>query len=216
MINVIGVTAFAKNNQGQGMGNSGENSDSGNGATTTTTIDGETQSEKQKKAGTKEELKEMIQERREELNQELEQVREQNREMHQNQNQVRLTVHTLLAMENLTGGIGQNVSAVAIEFNNSFKITVQAEERIQNRNQLIRFCFGGDDEAADEIQGEIEQNQLRIQRLYELLEQCECDEEIKDILREQIQTMEQEQNRLQEKANNEKSYKGLFGWIWKK
>ncbi|MFY1644910.1 hypothetical protein ACK11Z_14360, partial [Methanoculleus bourgensis] len=44
---------------------------------------------------------------------------DRNRMEKRDQNQVRLAVHTLLAAENRTGGIGRNISVIAREFNNS-------------------------------------------------------------------------------------------------
>jgi len=170
----------------------------------------------QTKARNKDELKQMIQEKKDELKEELNQLRAQQKEIHQNQNQVRVAVHALLAMENLTGGIGKNVSAIAREFNNSVQSTIRAEEKIQNRNALVKMFIGGDEDAANEIEQEVTQNQERIQELTQLMEQCDCDEEVKAILQEQIQNMEQEQTRLQQLAQNEKQNKGIFGWIWKK
>jgi len=128
---------------------------------------------------------------------------------------VRLAVHALLAMENLTGGIGRNVSQIAREFNNSAQATIRAEERIQTRNMLMSFFFGGDEQAAEEMEQEVNRNRERIQELKRLMQECECEEEVKAMLQEQIQNMEQEQNRIQELAQNEKKSKGIFGWLWK-
>ena len=161
------------------------------------------------------ELRNMIQERSQEMNQELKNLTKSEEKVYKNQNTVRLAVHSLLAMENLTGGIGKNISQIAREFNNSVRATIKSEEKIQNRNRLVKFLFGGDDEAAGEMEQEVNQNQERIQNLKQLKEKCNCTEEVNAILQEQIQNMEQEQNRLQELAQNEKKSKGLFGWLWK-
>jgi hypothetical protein len=161
------------------------------------------------------ELRQMIQERQQIMNQEIQNLGEGQQNIYQNQNRVRLAVHALLAMENLTGGIGRNVSQIAREFNNSVQATIRAEERIQTRNWLVRFFIGGDEEAAGNIEQETNRNRERIQELRRLREECDCDEEIRAMLQEQIQNMEQEQNRLQQLAQNEKANKGLFGWLWK-
>jgi hypothetical protein len=161
------------------------------------------------------ELKQMIQERQQIMNQEMQNLGEGQQNVYQNQNRVRLAVHALLAMENLTGGIGRNVSQIAREFNNSVQATIRAEERIQTRNWLVRFFVGGDEEAAGNMEQEVNRNRERIQELRRLREECDCDEEIRAMLQEQIQNMEQEQNRLQQLAQNEKANKGLFGWLWK-
>lgn len=161
------------------------------------------------------ELRQVIQERQQVMNQEMQNLREQEQNIYQNQNRVRLAVHALLAMENLTGGIGRNVSQIARQFNNSVQATIRAEERIQMRNMVLRFLFGGDEVAAGEIEQEVIQNQQRIQHLRQLMNQCDCEEQVRAMLQEQIQNMEQEQTRLQQLAQNEKKSKGLFGWLWK-
>ncbi len=158
---------------------------------------------------------ERIKEQQQEMEQEQSGMDEAQKKIYQNQNTVRLAVHTLLDMEGLIGGIGQNVSAIAREFDNSVQSTIQAEEKIQTRSAISRFFAGGDENAADEIEQQVAQNQLRIQELNQLLEQCDCDEETQTLLKEQIQNMEQEQTRLQELAQSEKQSKGILGWLWK-
>lgn len=167
----------------------------------------------QVRARTTNELRTMIQEKQQEMNQEVQSFGEKQQKVYQNQNEVRLAVHSLLAMEDLVGGIGPQVSQIAKDFDNSVQATIQAEERIQNRNMIVRFFAGGSQEAAGEIEREVNQNKLRVQQLKQLREQCDCDEEIKNMFQEQIQNMEQEQNRLQQLAEKEKQAKGIWGWI---
>jgi len=171
--------------------------------------------QQQTKTQQKQQVQEMIQNKQQEMNQELEALGKKEQNVHRNQNQVRLAVHALLAMENLTGGIGPQVSVIARDFNNRINKTIQAEEKIQKRSAFKRFFAGGDYKAAQEMEQEVNRNRERIQELKQLKEQCECDEDIKAMMQEQIQNMEQEQNRLQELAQKEKKSKGLFGWIWK-
>ena len=134
-------------------------------------------------------------------------------EVHQNQNEVMLAVHALLASEDLVGGIGPQVSEIAREFNNSVQATVLAEEKINSRNKFVKLFIGGDDEAADEIEQEVNKNRARIQNLNQLIRGCECDEEIRNIIQEQLENTEQEQDRLKDVAKNEKAKKGLLGWL---
>ncbi len=169
----------------------------------------------QLKARNTTELRQMIQERQQEMVQEMQTLRQNQQQVYQNQNKVRLAVHSLLAMEDLTGGIGRNVSQIAREFNNSVQATIGAEERIETRNMLVKFLFGGDEVAAGEMEQEVIQNQQRIQHLRQLMNQCDCEEQVRAMMQEQIQNMEQEQTRLQQLAQNEKGNKGLFGWLWK-
>lgn len=160
------------------------------------------------------ELEEKIQKKQQEMNQEMRLLGETERRIYQNQNQVRLAVHSLLGMEDLIGGIGPQVSEIAKEFNNSLEATVRAEERIQARNKILKFFSGGDRAAAIIMEQEINRNRERIQQFKELKEECDCDDEIKTMFQEQINNMEQEQNRLQQMAEKEKQTKGLFGWLF--
>ena len=168
------------------------------------------------KAETKEQLKEMIQERKVEIEEETKEKPEKKQPIIRNQNKVRLAVHAMLAMEDLTNGIGRNISAIARGFNNSVKTTLAAEEKIQKKSKFARFLTGGDEEAAEELEQEVEQNRIRVRELKKLMGECEdCEADVMNLLQEQIQNMEQEQNRLSELAQKEKSRKGLFGWLFK-
>ena len=165
------------------------------------------------------ELRQRIQERKQEMKEELELMSGKKQKVYKNQNLVRETVHNLLEMRYLLdqkGGIGQNISEIAREFNNSVQSTIIAEEKIQTRSRFMRILVGGDDKSADELQGEVSRNNERIQRLKQLKEQIQNDDELRQVLQEQIQQMEQEQSRLQELSQNEKKNKGLFGWLFKK
>jgi myosin heavy subunit len=160
------------------------------------------------------ELHEMVEQRKQEMNQDIQALEEHQQLVYQNQNRVRLAVHSLLAMEELVGGIGPQVSQIAEGFNMSVQATIRAEEQIQSRNGFVRFFAGGDDEAAQEIEQQVIQNQERIRQLRQLSEECDCDEEVRAMLQEQIQTMEPEQARLQQLAQDELTDKGLFGGFW--
>ncbi len=163
-------------------------------------------------------LKEIVRLKSEELNLSIGQVEKQFTELNKNQNRVRLAVHALLAMENLTGGIGKNISAIAKEFDNSIEKTVRAEEKIAKRSRFTKFLVGGDREASEELNAEIDATQARFEELKQLREQCaeETDEETCGVLKEQFDELQQERARLREVAKEEFGSKGLFGWIWKR
>lgn len=127
-------------------------------------------------------------------------------------NRVRLAVHALLAAENRTGGIGENVSAIAREVNNSAGKTLAAEEQIRARHGFMRFLFGGDAEAARLIEGEAQRNRERVTEIRQSIENCACDAEGRTMLREQVRTIEQEQDRLTALAEEEMRHRGLFSW----
>ena len=90
---------------------------------------------------TREELQNSIQQRNQEMETIAQTMRGGQKEAYQNQNEVRLAVHALLSMENMTGGIGPEVSAIAKEYNNSIQASLQAEEKIQSRSSLRRFSL---------------------------------------------------------------------------
>lgn len=161
------------------------------------------------------ELKQEMQQKKQQMDNEAEGSKDKTQKVLQNQNQVRLAVHSLLAMEHLVGGIGPQVREIARNFNNSVQATIKSEEKIQTRSGFVRFFAGGDAKAAEELETEVNQNQQRIKELKQLKDQSDCDEEVKAMMQEQIQLMEQEQTRLQELAQAEKKSKGLLGWLWK-
>ncbi len=173
------------------------------------------QAREQSRAANTEQLKTMIANKKQEMNQEVQGMKdEKQQKVYQNQNQVREAVHALLATEDLVGSVGPQASAIAREFNNSVDKTIPAEEKIQKRNRVVAFFFGGDEEAAEDILQETDKNKERIQELKNLYQECDCDEEIKSIVQEQIYNLEQEQSRLGQLAQEEKSNKGIFGWLF--
>ena len=162
-----------------------------------------------------EQLKTMIRNKKQEMDQEIKNIKDKEQQkVYQNQNKVREAVHALLATEGLTGDIGPQVSAIAKEFNNSVEKTIKSEEKIQKRNKIVEFFFGGDEEASENILRETNKNKEKIQQLKNLYRECDCDEEVKNIIQEQIQNIEQEQNRLGQLAQEQKAKKGLFGWLF--
>lgn len=166
-------------------------------------------------AGNPFQLRQMMQARQQAMDQQMQDLPPGERQVLQNQNRVRLAVHTFLDMENLTGGIGPQVREIAREFNNSVQATIQAENRIQERNAFARFLVGGDEDAAQILRQQAEQNRQRLQVMSQLEQDCDCDRETRAVLREQIQALEEEQNRLQQLAEEELDRKGMLGWIWK-
>jgi len=170
---------------------------------------------KQEQATNLTNLRKIISQREQELNTTLKEVRESVRTVHENQNKVVVAVHALLSMENLTGGIGKNVSAIARDFNNSVHSTLNAEERIAERNAVITFLFGGDETAAAELLNQSAENNLRIRELEQLRDECNCSDEVKAEYDSQIQALQQEQDRLRTLAQDQLQIKGIFGWLWK-
>jgi hypothetical protein len=160
-------------------------------------------------------VQEKIQAKEKELEDEMKGKTEKEQKVLQNQNQVRIAVHALLEMKDGIGGIGPQISEIAKHFENSVQKTIEAEEKLQTRSSFSRFFAGGDKLAAEKLELEVKANKEKVEQLKQLKEECECDEEAKALMQEQIQSMEQEQERLGEIAAKEKKSKGIFGWLWK-
>lgn len=128
-----------------------------------------------------------------------------------NPNLVRDSVHALLAMENRTGGIGPQVSAIAREFNNSANASQQYEDRIQNRDALSRFFFGSDRQAATGLANLTAQNQARISEIENLMKTTTLDADTRAQMEEQIQVLQQKVTFDQQLAAQAEQDRGIFG-----
>ncbi|WMW24737.1 hypothetical protein RE474_11735 [Methanolobus sediminis] len=132
-------------------------------------------------------------------------------------NQVQNAVQNMLDLSEVAGVNGQQISTIAREFNNSAQNSTQAEDRMASRGSVSRLLFGGDYAAAEDLEASVNQSQERIQEMKQLIEgDPEMDAEVKEMLLEQIATMEAEQARLQTFAQVEKQSTGLLGWLIKK
>ena len=151
----------------------------------------------------------------EELNKSLQNETQERRGWVKNQNEVRIAVHTLLSMEDRTGGIGQNISAIAREFNNTVTLSEKLEQKIQDRSGIMRVFLGGDRDAAGQLANITSQNQARIQKIQQLISTATLDPDVRVFLEEQLQEMQIEETRLEQLANREQQDRGLFGWLGK-
>ena len=133
----------------------------------------------------------------------------------QNHTSLLIGVEALQLVHELVAVHGTNITGIKADLEDSINATTQAEIHIKDRNQIVRFFTGGDAVAARQIQREIDQNQDRIQEMQQLIDQCNCSQEVKDVLRDQIREMEQEQDRQRDLAQQELEDKGIIGWIWK-
>jgi len=167
------------------------------------------------KAKTVGELEQMISDNQEKINTEINKLTKNKKIVYENQKEIQQAVYSLLSMESLLPAVGILVSDIGRQLNNSFQITTSAEENILSRSSFSHLLFGGDFNSANEIESEINSNKERISILRELNLRSNGSTEVQNILEEQIKNIEDEQARLQEIVNSEKSSKGLFGWIWK-
>ncbi len=164
-------------------------------------------------------LHQQIRERRQEQDQQQAGLPPEQQRVMARYSNVSAFVHVLLnesQNREMMGGIGPQVAAYAREFNNSLQAQIRAEERIETRSMFVRFFVGGDEEAAGILEQETIRNQERIEQMHQLITRCQdCDPQIRQMLQEQLQEMEQQQTRLQQLAQRERQDKGIFGWLWK-
>ena len=147
----------------------------------------------------------------ENLNATLRNISSGERERVKNENEVRIAVTTLLDVEDLSGGIGRNVSAIARDFNNSASSMRKLEDRIQSRNSFVRLLFGGDRESARELAAETARNNARIVELQQLINSASLDTELRATIEDQVRIIKLEQERLQQLSTREQEDRGLFG-----
>jgi hypothetical protein len=166
---------------------------------------------------TRAEIQEAMMEKQRAMEQEMQGMTESERRIYEGQNSVALAVHALLASGDIERGIGSQISEIAREFNNSIQATIKAEETMENRNALARTFAGGDHRSARSLMQETKANMERIEQLRQILEGCEeCGQEVRTLLLEQVRNIELEQERLNQRAVEELSKRGLLGWIWKR
>lgn len=159
-----------------------------------------------------EELKVKIEQRQQELDEEEASSTDEDKDIVKRVNPVRLAVHTLLDSKALLGGIGEQVSKIAREMNDSAATTTQIEAKIKSRGFLIRFFFGGDKMSAGIISKETDKNQKRIEEITKLLEQANISADLKVELNAQITALENANIRLQVLAQKERGAWGIFSW----
>jgi len=161
-------------------------------------------------------MKSDMEQKQQQVNAEAAGESERKQQMMMNQNEVRLAVQSMVQMREMLGeGIGEQVSQIAKQFNNSYMAQAKAEEKIAERGGLARFFAGGDHEAAKEIEAQQAQVQAKLQEMKQAMENADIDSEVQTMMQQQIQKLEQEQTRLQQVAEGELKSKGLLGWIWK-
>jgi hypothetical protein len=108
-----------------------------------------------------------------------------------------------------------NLTETEREIRDTLNSTLQAEMQIQSRNAFVQFFMGGDDQAALQLEREVDANEDRIREMERLIDICNCSEQVQDQLRDRIYDMDQEQDRLQDLIRLERQDTGIFGWIWR-
>jgi len=127
---------------------------------------------------------------------------------------VALKVEELLAARTTQGGIGEQIREVAREQNQAQEQIEGEVTQLENRNRFMSFFFGPDSNAMGNLNGLIEQNQVRITELQQLAQQVTNEGEL-TLIQETIQELEQQNTALQDYIDSLNSSFSIFGWFKK-
>jgi len=121
-------------------------------------------------------------------------------------------VQTLLkAASSTEGGIGEQVRVIAQQQNDSDTTTTKAIETIQSRNKIKTFLIGSDYKNLGALRSEMVKTRNRIDQLNRVIQNATDTAEIQA----QIQTLEQEQVKIDNFIKTQEGKFSLFGWLAK-
>jgi len=159
------------------------------------------------------EIKPNIENKRQELERERLKMKKDDQKIYKNQNVIREAVHALQAAGSFAGALGQQISDLAQEFNNAVDKTIAAERKIMARGRIWKSIVGGEKDAAIELLKNVADNNDRIADMQKIIAACECDQEVKTVLGDQLVKMQTENDRLNALGENEAKINGFIGWI---
>jgi len=124
-------------------------------------------------------------------------------------------VQTLLRVASRQeGGIGEQVRVVAQEQNQNREKTADQIESIEKRNKIKTFLIGTNYKNVGALRSEMVQTRNRLEKLNRLMEQT-TNAADKTELQNQIQTLEQEQAKIETLLKKAEGKFSLFGWLVK-
>jgi hypothetical protein len=124
-------------------------------------------------------------------------------------------VQTLLRVASRQeGGIGEQVRVVAQEQNQNREKTADQIESIEKRNKIKTFLIGTNYKNVGALRSEMVQTRNRLEKLNRLMEQT-TNAADKTELQNQIQTLEEEQAKIETLLKKAEGKFSLFGWLVK-
>ena len=123
-------------------------------------------------------------------------------------------VHGLLEIADREGGIGEQVRNIAQQQNQSASETIRAMETVQTRSKIKTFLIGTDYKNLGVLRSQIVQTRNRLEQLNKLMENIKNQGD-KTELQNQIQTLEQEQVKIENFIKAQENQFSLFGWLAK-
>jgi len=112
------------------------------------------------------------------------------------------------------GGIGEQVRVVAQQQNQSDATATEAINKIQNRSKIKTFLIGSDYKNLGALRSEVVHTRNRLDQLNRLLPTVQNASDTVEI-QNQIQTLEQEQTKIENFIKAQEGKFSLFGWLFK-
>ena len=123
-------------------------------------------------------------------------------------------VQSLLSVADREGGIGQEVKVIAQQQNDMKDRAADLIYAVENRNKVKTFFIGTSYRNVGELRSQMVQTRNQTEQLKRLMEKTTNDQD-KTELQNQIQTMEQEQARINDFITQNENKFSLFGWAVK-
>ena len=124
-------------------------------------------------------------------------------------------VHSLLDVaDREKGGIGEQVRVIAQQQNDSDATVTEAITKVQTRSKIKTFLIGSDYKNLGALRSEIVHTRNRIEQLNRIMADIQNASDTVE-LQSQIQTLEQEQTRIENFIKEQEDKFSLFGWLIK-
>jgi hypothetical protein len=127
-------------------------------------------------------------------------------------------VQSLLKMASTTKEssdmVGEQVRLIAQQQNTSASTTIMAMEKVQTRSKVQTFFLGADYKNLGTLRSETVQTRNRIEQLNRTMANMENASDTIEV-KAQIQTLQQEQTRIEDFVKQNESKFSLFGWLTK-
>jgi len=126
-------------------------------------------------------------------------------------------VQSLVRVANRDGGAGEQVRVIAQQQNESEASTTAAIEQIDKRSNIKTFLFGSDYKNLGALRSEMVQTRNRIDQLTRLAERTQNASSTIDTteIKNQIQTLEAVQTKVENFVKAQEGKFSLFGWLVK-
>jgi len=123
-------------------------------------------------------------------------------------------VQSIVHLAGREGGIGEQVRLIAQQQNQSEATTTEAIDKIENRSKIATFLIGSDYKNLGALRSEMVQTRNRLAHLTNLMGKAK-NASSTDEMQLQIQTLGQEQTKIETFIKAQEGKFSLFGWLLK-